>query len=101
MTDSKPTEAQIAAAKAAYWHEVHNGGGYSDKCYEAAIAAVISDEPSVELLFRSYLGLCVLRAMMRKAKLDAGLKVTEELLQDISSAHPEFAPRSALRSTTV
>ncbi|MBM7046086.1 hypothetical protein [Rhizobium lusitanum] len=36
-----PTKTAIAAAKAAYWHETHNGGGYSDKCYEAAIRAAL------------------------------------------------------------
>src|SRR5688572_10100448 len=36
------TDEMVEAAKAAYWHEVHHGGGYSDKCYEAAIAAAIS-----------------------------------------------------------
>lgn len=39
---SKITEAMVEAAKSAYWHEVHNGGGYSDKCYEAAISAALS-----------------------------------------------------------
>lgn len=36
------TDAMVQAAKAAYWHEVHNGGGYSDKCYEAALRASLS-----------------------------------------------------------
>jgi hypothetical protein len=36
------TKEMIEAAKSAYWHEVHNGGGYSDKCYEAAIRAALS-----------------------------------------------------------
>jgi hypothetical protein len=36
------TREMIEAAKAAYWHEAHNGGGYSDKCYEAAISAALS-----------------------------------------------------------
>ncbi|MBD9540150.1 hypothetical protein IB276_11865 [Ensifer sp. ENS04] len=36
------TKEMIEAAKAAYWHEAHNGGGYSDKCYEAAISAALS-----------------------------------------------------------
>jgi hypothetical protein len=36
------TKGMIEAAKAAYWHEAHNGGGYSDKCYEAAIQAALS-----------------------------------------------------------
>ena len=36
------TDAMVSAAKSAYWHEVHNGGGYSDKCYEAAIRAALA-----------------------------------------------------------
>jgi hypothetical protein len=39
---SEITKEMIEAAKAAYWHEAHNGGGYSDKCYEAAISAALS-----------------------------------------------------------
>lgn len=44
MGDSRETvtDGMVAKAKTAYWHEVHNGGGYSDKCYEAAIAAALS-----------------------------------------------------------
>lgn len=38
MTISKEA---IEAAKSAYWHEAHNGGGYSDKCYEAALTAAL------------------------------------------------------------
>ncbi|KSV78959.1 hypothetical protein N182_18345 [Sinorhizobium sp. GL2] len=38
MTISKEA---IEAAKAAYWTEAHNGGGYSDKCYEAALTAAL------------------------------------------------------------
>lgn len=36
------TKEMIEAAKAAYWHETHHGGGYSEKCYEAAIRAALS-----------------------------------------------------------
>lgn len=36
------TKEMIEAAKAAYWHEMHHGGGYTDKCYEAAIRAALS-----------------------------------------------------------
>lgn len=44
------TEKMIEAAKAAYWHEVHNVGGYSDQCYRAAIEAALStDTDTVEL----------------------------------------------------
>lgn len=35
------TKEAIEAAKSAYWHEVHNGGGYSDKCYEVALTAAL------------------------------------------------------------
>jgi hypothetical protein len=42
------TGKMITAAKAAYWHEVHNGGGYSDKCYEAAIRAALSSTEGKE-----------------------------------------------------
>ncbi|WP_322884209.1 hypothetical protein U8C35_07575 [Sinorhizobium medicae] len=39
MTDITPE--MIEAAKSAYWSEVHHGGGYSDKCYAAAIQAAL------------------------------------------------------------
>ncbi len=35
------TKEAIEAAKSAYWHEAHNGGGYSDKCYEAVLTAAL------------------------------------------------------------
>ena len=35
------TGEMVAKAKTAYWHEVHNGGGYSDKCYAVAISAAL------------------------------------------------------------
>ena len=38
------TEAMVKEAKAAYWHDVHHGGGYSDKCYEAALRAALASE---------------------------------------------------------
>ncbi|RVG08558.1 hypothetical protein CN234_17400 [Sinorhizobium meliloti] len=37
----KITAEMVQAAKNAYWAEVHNGSGYGDKCYEAAIASAL------------------------------------------------------------
>lgn len=45
MSDITITEAMIEAARAAYWTEAHSGGGYGDKCYEAAIQAALSEAP--------------------------------------------------------
>lgn len=45
----KITDEMLAAAKSAYWHEVHHGVGYSDdrlrRALEAAIAAASAQEP--------------------------------------------------------
>ncbi|WP_269581872.1 hypothetical protein [Roseibium sp. Sym1] len=49
-----------------------------------------------DLLFRSFLGLRVLRTMCEKAGLSAA-GITEELLEDIIAAHPEFPARAMLR----
>ncbi|WP_181149659.1 hypothetical protein [Ensifer aridi] len=50
-----------------------------------------------ELLFRAYLGLRVLRAMMEKAGLRGGDDVTAELIRDIEREHPHFPAKAALR----
>ena len=39
------TDEMVANAKTAYWHEVHNGGGYSDECYRAALTAALAVAP--------------------------------------------------------
>lgn len=51
-----------------------------------------------DLMWRSYLGLGVLRTMLRKAGLSLGVQTTDELTADIGARHPEFAGRSAMRS---
>lgn len=50
-----------------------------------------------ELLFRAYLGLRVLRAMMDKAGLNGGQDVTAELIRDIERANPHFPAKALLR----
>lgn len=54
MSEQPVTAAMVDAAKAAYWTEAHSGGGYGDKCYEAAIQAALSAAP--KRIKTSYVG---------------------------------------------
>lgn len=51
-----------------------------------------------QLVWPSYLGICVLQTMCRKAKLTSAEQRCKELLVEIGAAFPHFAGRSALRS---
>lgn len=50
-------------------------------------------------LVSPYCGLLVLKAMMRKAGLEGGVKVTEEVLADLVALHPALPALSALRTS--
>ncbi|TCU34027.1 hypothetical protein [Rhizobium azibense] len=49
MSEIPVTADMVEAAKAAYWTEAHSGGGYGDKCYEAAIQAALSAAPTPKI----------------------------------------------------
>lgn len=51
-----------------------------------------------EMLFKSYLGLLVLRTLCKRLGLRAGLDAAEATLKAISEAYPAFPARSALRA---
>ena len=62
----------------------------------AALKARVAADDA--LIYDAWLGLRVLRTVITKAKLSAGLEATAQLITRIETAHPEFAPKSALRS---
>lgn len=77
------------------------GDKRATECFSCAVGTLQTQVAEMhsnrELLYDSYLGIIVLRAMCRRAKLEAGETRCDELLEDIGKQHPEFAARSAMR----
>lgn len=57
----------------------------------------LMQELGEDLAWRSYLGIQVLQAVLKKSKLDAGADVSAKLLTDIAAQYPHFPAKSALR----
>lgn len=55
----------------------------------------------VELQFRCYTAVLVLKTMLKRAKLGGGANVAADLLTDLAKANPEFPARSSLRAAIV
>ena len=53
-----------------------------------------------DLAWRSYLGVAVLKTVLKKSKLETGADVSEKLLADIAIQYPHFPAKSALRPMT-
>lgn len=65
----------------------------------AALKALLDRvEGDAELLYNAWLGLRVLENIAKVKGLSGAADVTTPLLAEIEAAHPEFAPRSALRT---
>ena len=52
-----------------------------------------------DLAWRSYLGVAVLKTVLKKSKLETGADVSAKLLADIAIQYPHFPAKSALRTT--
>jgi hypothetical protein len=51
-----------------------------------------------EAVFSAYLGICVLKTLCRKAKLELGEQRSGELLVELDTAFPGLSGRAALRA---
>ena len=60
-------------------------------------ALKLLQELGEDLAWRSYLGIQVLQAVLKKSKLEAGADVSAKLLTDIAAQYPHFPAKSALR----
>lgn len=64
-----------------------------------ALTAALAEQPdgaSDELMWRCYVALPVLRAVLKAANL-TGADIADELMRDIEKEYPEFPARSAMR----
>ena len=119
-TDTIPSAAYVAGLEDALGamlgrHILYCGGsgdsdflpyaGHTDIALLKQARAAISAKPQAapvrgdaELLYSAWLGLRVLENIAKVKKLSGAADVTTPLLSEIETAHPEFAPRSALRA---
>ena len=51
----------------------------------------------VDLIFSAYLGIGVLRNILKRAELNMGCEVSEQIINELGLVFPEFPSRSALR----
>ena len=55
----------------------------------------------VDLLYRAWLGLRVMMNIAVAKELPAAAETTAQLMAEIEAAHPEFVPRSSLRTAKI
>ena len=99
--------AQMGVAHADQWTRVAVGRAIralitpeQSDALAAHVAAEVAKARAedAELLYSAWLGLRVLNNIAKVKGLSGAADVTISLLAEIEAAHPEFAPRSALRS---